>query len=243
MIQLPGTAATANERALGALYRDVFSGVTGTSVGLTYEPVPTVDGVRLELVIKNGVVIGTTGGGAGATKIETFTGLTTSTVNLTNFPVVAGSVLFFKNGQLLDGHAAQSVSLTSMHTNLDSDAVTVDTLSVSVTASGTASPSGDSVSVTGSGSGTGTGHVNNKQATGVGTLEVEPARGSYTINTTTGVITLGTAAIAGDIFTALYSYGVGTTGSAGYTIDGKTLTLATALVATDTLVVQYPYRP
>lgn len=241
MITLPQQPSDANVRALGQIYREAFTGETGTAIGLTYEPVPTVDGVSLILVFKNGQLLDGAGGGAGAFTRESFTGLTATTFTLTKHPMVAGTELLFKNGQLLDGHPAQSVSLTTMHTLLDSDAVTVNTLSVAVTASGTDS-AGDTVTVTGSGSGTGTATVNNKQATGVGSLVVEPARGSYTIVGTSGVVTLGTAAIASDIFTVLYQYGVGTTGTAGYTIDGKTLTLASALVTTDTVIIQYPYR-
>lgn len=242
MLQLPNSPDSANVRALGQTYRESFTGVTGDTVTLTYEPVQTLDDVHLELVFKNGQLLDGTGGGSGVLARERFTGVSGTSLPLTNFPVVAGTELVFKNGQLLDDHPAQSVSLTGMHTELDTLTVTVDTVSVSVSATGTASPSGDSVSVTGSGSGSGTGTIDDGTATGVGTLEVEPARGGYTIDGPTGVITLDNAADPSDVFSVLYTYGVGADGTAGYDIDGATLTLATPLVSTDVLIVQYPYR-
>lgn len=242
MLQLPGRPGDANTRALGQVYRESFTGLTTDTVALTYEPTATVDGVHLELVFKNGQLLDGAGGGAGFQVRERFTGISGTSLPLTNFPVVAGTELVFKNGQLLDDHPAQEVDVTPLVTELDTLTVTVGSVSVSVTASGTASPSGDSVDVSGSGTGSGSGTIDDGTAHGVGTLEVEPARGGYTIDGPTGEITLDNAADPADVFTVLYTYGVGADGTAGYEIDGATLTLATPLVETDVLIVQYPYR-
>lgn len=58
---------TANERVLGAEYRERFTGLTTVAIGLTKVPLRTVDDVGLELVFKNGALLDPTGGAGGYT--------------------------------------------------------------------------------------------------------------------------------------------------------------------------------
>lgn len=208
MKQLPQPPATPNERALASQYIDSFTGRTGTSITLSHPVAATVDGIGLAQVFKNGVLLSTIGGGAPILKRETFTGVG-STFTLAHHPMMAGTELVFRNGQLLDGHGPVTVSATSIH----------------VTASGTDSR-GDTVTVTGA---------------GTGTFIPDPGNSGYSIDGTTGVVTPGDTPDGSEVFTVLYWYAHGAS-DPDYTIDGSVLTVVDALVASDSVLVFYPYR-
>lgn len=261
MKQLPFPPASVNERALASEYRDTFTGLTGTGLTLTYPPMRTIDGVALELVFKNGTLLDGSSAGVTSVSRESFTGVVALFFTLAHLPVT-GNELVFKNGRLLDGHAARtltpavkesleedftggtSATLTLAHTPDGNNILvfkngallrrvagaTHYTLASNVVTLGTAPIAADEVIVW-------------YQWGTVLSLAVELADGTYTIDGATGKITPSVAPAAADVWTVWYQYGgaVGG-GAAGYAIDGATLTLATALVAADQVVVLYPYR-
>lgn len=67
MLQLPGTPTDNNERALAQVYRERFTGLTGTAITLLNVPARTADDVGLERVFKNGLLLDPAGGASGYT--------------------------------------------------------------------------------------------------------------------------------------------------------------------------------
>lgn len=65
MLQMPGVPADSNERALAQVYRERFTGLTGTAITLAYTPAQTADSVGLERVYKNGALLDHAGGASG----------------------------------------------------------------------------------------------------------------------------------------------------------------------------------
>ena len=65
MLQMPSVPADANERALAQVYRERFTGLTGTVVTLLNTPARTADDVGLERVYKNGTLLDPAGGAGG----------------------------------------------------------------------------------------------------------------------------------------------------------------------------------
>lgn len=57
MIQLPQQPESANVRVLAQRYRERLTGIAGVTLTLQQEPARTADGVGLELLVKNGVVL------------------------------------------------------------------------------------------------------------------------------------------------------------------------------------------
>lgn len=57
MKQLPKAPAGANERVLAQEYREELTGVTGSTLTLTHQPLRTVNGLGLELLFKNGTLL------------------------------------------------------------------------------------------------------------------------------------------------------------------------------------------
>lgn len=152
---------------------------------------------------------------------EDFTGLTTATVTLT-YPVLrtvndVGVEQVFRNGKLLSATAASaSTSATTIHRERR-------TGSTSATWVLSATPDAGTEQVVKNG------------------VVLDPSV-DYSIATAT--ITLASAPGAGDVLLAWYPSSASSSSSAGtsYTIDQNILTLDSALVSTDVLVVHYRYR-
>lgn len=64
MLTLPTMAGSPNERALGQWYTERLTGLTGSTVTLSYTVAQTLNGVPLVLVFKNGTLLDPGGGGA-----------------------------------------------------------------------------------------------------------------------------------------------------------------------------------
>lgn len=65
MLQLPTTPDNNNERALAQVYRERFTGLTGTALTLLNTPARTADDTGLERVFKNGALLDPAGGAGG----------------------------------------------------------------------------------------------------------------------------------------------------------------------------------
>lgn len=270
MKTLPLPPETPNVQVLAQEYRDTFTGITGDTVTLTYPPIRTTDDRGLELIFKNGVLLDAAAAGASSATRESFTGIVGADFTLAVAPVV-GSELVFRNGELIDGRAAKTAAV-SVNTTVavreskmeDFTGGTSATLSLAHAVDGTAClvfkngavlrGGGVQYSISGSTITLGAAPIaadvvlvfyqwaTTTSGTGTQTLTVDPAPGTYTIDAA-GLITPSVAPVAADHFTVWYLAGGATGGgAAGYTIDGTTVTLASALVAADSLVALYPYR-
>lgn len=220
---IDGASAGASSAA-----RERFTGITAATFTLAAKPV-----VGVELVFKNGALLDgraaqtaavsaafSTSASVKESKLEDFTGGTSASLTLAH-AADSTNCLVFKNGSALRrvaGASGYSVSGTAV--TLGTAPIAADVILVWYQWSTTTSVSG----------------------TASQTLTVDPAPGTYTMSAA-GVITPSVAPIAADVWTVWYlTGGAATGGPAGYTIDGVTVTFATALVATDSVVVLYPYR-
>lgn len=254
---------SANERVLAQEYHDSFTGVATDTIELTYEPIRTVDDVGLELVFKNGTLLSGAAGGASTATRETFTGIVGADFTLANAPVI-GSELVFRNGTLIDDRAARTANVTVNVKQIQYEDFTGGTsasLTLANSCDGQALVFKNGVALRKGGgaaqftvSGTtvtlGTAPAAPDEIlvwyqwtnTASDTVTVDDAPGDYTIDAG-GVITPSVAPVASDVFVVWYlAGGASGGGSAGYTIDGRTLTLSTALVVSDALEVFYAYR-
>lgn len=227
---MPGAPLSPTERTLAQEYRDEFTGITGTSLTLTHLPAQTVDGVGLELLFKNGELLD--GGGTMRESVQS------ASFTLAREPVPS-TLLLFDNGILIDPTYGTTIS-ASHHESFTGTTSTTITLG--------ATP------------------VGLVQVYKNGTPINTPA--DYTISG--NVITLASAPVTSDVFDVYYTSnetityavsgknvtvsggGVSDTitvfyqcnglDALGYSIDGATVTLATALTASDRVVALYPYR-
>lgn len=242
-------------------YRETFTGLTSTTLALSYPPIRTVNDVGLEMIFKNGTLLGASGASASTVVRETFTGIVAAFFTLTSTPVV-GSELVFRNGELIDNRAAKNVTVTvgifqpTVERFTGSSTVAI-TLSQAPIANSTVVAKNGAV-LDPSGGYTVSGSTLTLASRAVGDIivasyayivnastvvTVDAAPGTYAISAVTKKITPSVAPVASDVFVVLYEAGgAAGGGSADYSIDGATVTFTSALVASDVVEVFYPYR-
>lgn len=238
MKQLPLSPATPNERALANVYAETFTGVTGLTLALAYEPALTVNGVGLEQLYKNGTLIAAGSGVGGSTQVrETRDDLAGGITSLGRVGSLATAITSGTNS-LVSGDEVTIDGADQAEYNGDFTVTVLNNTTFTygvggsplVVATGAISWGAKSFTLLQT-------PTSEPELLFRGGSQVSPNGGAGGYTRTGSRIAMGTALTPTSRVLIWYR-----TGGGGYTIAGKVITFDVALVSTDVVVVHYSYR-